>query len=1075
MRCFIRVQAMFCLCLTSLFTSSQVSVFSGRVLDGTTKEPIGSASIYLKKSRISAVTDAEGKFQIRNFSQPDSIIIQAIGFKSFTSSFSPQTIEYLLVPNGGESSVVVETGYQRIPKERATGSFVVIDNALLNRRVSTNLLDRIDGVTPGVLFNTNTGEERFNIRGRSTFERIGGQADPLIVLDNFPYEGDINSINPNDIESVTVLKDAAAASIWGARSANGVIVITTKKARFNQPLQIDFTQNFTSVEKPNLYASRSYLSSKDYVEAESFLFSRGYYNFSLNNTTTRPAITPVVELLNKQKAGLISQAQLDQELNALSQFDLRDQYNRYLYRSEQQVQTALSMRGGTTNHQYVLSFGYDRNLEALQFNQNERTTFQTQQVIRLTPKLTFTGSVYFMHNKRDQPNGYSYRGAASNYIGSNQLYPYALLADANGNPLSTVKDLRSNYIDSAESLGFLPWRFSMLDEVAATQNIITSKNLISRAGLRYQVIPQMSVELQYQQEYQTVLGTLLRNSSSYAARHQVNRFSVRNPTTGAFSYPFPKGGLLEQTESILNSQNLRGQLNFQQQIQSDHSLNAIAGFEIRQRKQNGFTRNVIGYDEAYGIGVGNINYQNSQPVHPFGNAVISAPSSNISQVLNRYVSFYANAGYQYKKRYLLSLSARTDGANLFGVRTNERIVPLWSAGLGWEISKEGFYKFSTVPYLKLRATYGFNGNAVNANSLLTARLSTSNVTGLPTASFVSAPNSLLRWEKVRTLNIGVDFSAFNNRVNGTVEWYRKMGLDLIQDAELPGSTGFTSYSGNGASSLTKGLEIQLSGLILKGPVEWRIHLLANTLKDRVVSFEKQFLPVELVKAGSGNLVPMIGKPMFGIWSYAFAGLDPANGDPLGFINNQVSKDYATIIGKANPDSLFFHGSARPQFFGSIRQDFRYKGFSLSINLGFKTGYYFRTNSVSLNYQELILSRQHSDYQLRWQQPGDELITSVPSIVYPANAMRNNFYTASSALVEKGDHLRLQDIRFAYQFPIRKKHRNNQLELYGYVNQLGILWRANKKGLDPDANELGTGTGDIPASRSYSIGLKLHLQ
>ena len=1075
MRCLIRVKAIICLCLTGLVSLGQGAGYTGQVLDAVTKTPLSSVTVQLKKSRLSAKTDTNGRFQLSSYQLPDTLIISVEGYSDMSTAFSTNTVVHYLLPLSGESAVVVETGYQRIPKERATGSFAIVDNALFNRRISTNILDRIDAVTPGVLFNTNTGEERFNIRGRSTFDRAGGQADPLIVLDNFPYEGDINSINPNDIESVTVLKDAAAASIWGARSANGVIVITTRKGRFNQPLQIDFTQNFTMIGKPDLYATRNYLASSAYIDAERYLFDRGYYNTSLNNTTTRPAITPVVELLNRQRLGQISQAQLDQELSALGTFDLRDQYNRYLYRPEQQLQTALSMRGGSSQHQYVLSFGYDRNLDRLQFNQQERTTFQTQQVIKITPKLEFTGSVYFMHSKREQPNGYGFRAATNNYVSSNQLYPYALLADANGNPLSTVRDFRSTYLDSVEALGFLPWRFSMLDEIAATQNTTVSKNLISRAGLRYQLIPQLSVELQYQQEYQTVLGTLLRNANSYAARSLVNRFSVRNITTGAFSYPVPKGGLLDQSKSILNSQNLRGQLNYQQQFQNKHAINAIGGFEIRQRKQNGFTRNVFGYDDAYGIGVGNINYQNSMPVHPFGNAVIPSPSSNISEVLNRYVSFYANTGYQYKRKYLINLSARTDGANLFGVRTNERIVPLWSAGLGWEISKEDFYKVGSLPYLKLRATYGFNGNAVNANSLLTARFGTSNVTGLPTASLASAPNPMLRWEKVRTLNLGLDFSAFRNRLSGTIEWYRKKGLDLIQDAELPGSTGFSSFRGNGASSLTSGLEIQLNGILLNGPFQWRIQLLANTLRDRVVSFEKQFLPVDLVRAGSGNLVPVVGKPMFGIWSYAFAGIDPLNGDPLGFVNKQVSKDYATIIGNAHPDSLFFHGSARPQFFGALRQDFSYKGFSLSINLTFKTGYYFRTNSVSLNYPDLIINRQHSDYYLRWQQPGDELKSSVPSIVYPNNAMRNNFYTTSSVLVERGDHLRFQDIKLSYIFPTINKKKNRSLELYTYINHIGILWRANQKGLDPDSNDLTSGASDIPLARSYSIGLRLHLQ
>lgn len=1075
MHCFIRVQVLLCLCFTGLLSIAQQPTYSGQLLDAVSRAPISSATVQLQLSKQSTISDANGRFQFSSYKLPDTLIIQAVGYSYFKILFSPTTTLYFLFPISGESSVTVQTGYQSIPKERSTGSFALVDNTLFNRRISTSVLDRIDGVTPGVLFNTNSGEEKLNIRGRTTLDRINGQADPLIVLDNFPFEGDINNINPNDIESVTVLKDAAAASIWGARSANGVIVITTKKGRFNQPLQIEFTQNYTLGGRPNLYYTRNYLSSKDYIEAERFLFDRGYYNTTLNNNTTRTAVTPAVELLQQNRLGLLSSAEMDQQLALLGQTDLRDEFSRHQYRREQQQQYALQLRGGSTQHHYVFSLGYDKNLDKLAYNQQDRFTVQTQQVIRLLPRLELTNSVYFMSSHQQQPNQYSFRSTTTNYISGSQLYPYAKLADASGQALATVRDLRSGYIDSVEALGFLPWRFRLLDEVAQTEQSSITKNLVAKVGLRYRFNPHFTADLQYQQEYQTVFTRQLRNAQTYAARHLVNRFSVRNATTGSFTYPVPQGGLLDQSESVLNSQNLRGQINYQQSFENDHSLNAIGGFEIRQRKANGFSRSILGYDDAYGIGVGTINYQSSMPVHPFGNSVIPAPPASVTEVLNRYVSFYANAGYQFKRKYLLNLSARTDGANLFGVRTNEKIVPLWSAGLGWELSRESFYKVNWMSFLKLRATYGFNGNAVNANSLLTARFFTSFVSRLPVATVVSPPNPQLRWEKVRTLNLAADFSLLGDRITGTVEYYRKRGLDLLQDAELPTSTGFFTFRGNGASTLTTGFEVQLSGLVVKGPFQWNAHLLLNTLKDRVVSFDKQFLPTELVRASGGNLVAQKGKPLFSIWSYPFAGIDPVNGDPLGYLNRGVSKNYAAILANVSPDSLLFHGSARPTLFGSLRQDFSYKGFGLSFNVTFKAGYYFRTNSVSLNYPDLVIARQHADYAKRWQKPGDELISQVPSIVYPINASRNNFYTGSSVLIEKGDHIRLQDIRLSYLFGSSARQRSFQLEVYGYLNNIGLLWKANKKGIDPDTNDSSGALDNIPPTRNLTLGLRLHLK
>jgi TonB-dependent SusC/RagA subfamily outer membrane receptor len=209
---------------------------------------------------------------------------------------------------GQLEGVVVNTGYQSIPKERATGSFVQIDRALLNRRISPDIISRLEGVASGLSFNANiptqSKESPFSIRGRST---ITANTQPLIVLDNFPYDGDLNSINPNNIESITLLKDAAAASIWGARAGNGVIVINTRKGGLNRPLSVELVTNYTFSKKPDLFYNPNFLNASSYIDFEQYLFSLGSYDADLNNTTTRPPLSPAVELMARKRAGLISQ------------------------------------------------------------------------------------------------------------------------------------------------------------------------------------------------------------------------------------------------------------------------------------------------------------------------------------------------------------------------------------------------------------------------------------------------------------------------------------------------------------------------------------------------------------------------------------------------------------------------------------------------------------------------------------------------------------------------------------------------------------------------------------------------
>ena len=295
-------------------------------------------------------------------------------------------------------------------------------------------------------------------------------------------------------------------------------------------------------------------------------------------------------------------------------------------------------------------------------------------------------------------------------------------------------------------------------------------------------------------------------------------------------------------------------------------------------------------------------------------------------------------------------------------------------------------------------------------------------------------------------------------------------MDLIETATLPLYTGFSSFNGNAATTQTRGVDLVLNTRNTKGKLLWQTNFLFTYLKDVVTSFDTKYNATSLVN-NSGSLVAVVGRPLFGIYAYKWAGLDPMNGDPTGYINGQKSKNYLSMV-NAPADSLAFKGAARPTIFGSIRNTISYKRFSLSVNIVYKLGYVYRKSSTSINYQEVIGSYENSDYSLRWQKPGDELTTTVPSMVYPLNASRNNFYKYSEVLVEKADHIRLQDIRLDYNIDkqVWKKLPMDNLQLYIYANNLGILWKANKSGIDPDYNDNFYST-QIKAPVTVSIGLK----
>ena len=325
------------------------------------------------------------------------------------------------------NNVIVSTGYQDISKERATGSFTTISNKLLNRSVSTGILNRIENVSSGVLFDRrNNGQPVLHIRGQST---ILSDASPLIVVDNFPYEGDINNLNPNDIENVTILKDAAAASIWGSRAGNGVIVITTKKGKEGQPLKLELNSNLTIGDKPDLFYNRNFINSADFIGVEKMLFAQGYYSWQEGYADQ--TLSPVVQLLIAERDGKITPAEADSRINALKQIDVRNEISKYFYQKSLNQQYALSLSGGQRQLTYFLSGGFDQNRDNLVRNGLSRVTLHsvTQwhpvQPLDINVGLTYTNST-----QRENNTG----AALINSGGGKGLYPYAQLADANGNP-----------------------------------------------------------------------------------------------------------------------------------------------------------------------------------------------------------------------------------------------------------------------------------------------------------------------------------------------------------------------------------------------------------------------------------------------------------------------------------------------------------------------------------------------------------------------------------------------------------------------------------------------------------------
>lgn len=1063
MRYFVRF--FFCVLFFGLLWSGscfgQGKPLPGRVRDSTGRALSG-ASVSLLGTTIGAVTDTSGRFILHAPSGLYTLRVTYVGFMPLETAVRLPAVgplDMVLRAGAGRlAEVTVSTGYQELPRERATGSFVTVDKSLLNRSVSTDVLDRLRDVVPGLSFNT-LGT-RISIRGQST---LFSNADPLIVVDGFAYNQPIENLNPADVLSVTVLKDAAAASIWGARAGNGVIVITTNKGGFDRPLRVSLNANVTVGDRPDLYY-RPRMSTADYIGLEKRSFSEGYYTAAESAYNHLP-LSPVTEMLIANRDGQLGAAELNSALDVLSRQDVRRDLEKYFYRRSVKQQYAFSLDGGSAAQRYYFSAGYDRNLDNAAGNGFDRLTLNGNQTwTGLKRKLEVSAGIYLTQTNNTMGNP-----GTPAWNNGYPVYPYAALADAAGNPLGVTHDLRQGFADAAPAAGLLDWGYRPLEELRQADHTQRDMDVRINTGLKYKLLPGLNAQFLYQYDHSTASGRNLMSAESFFTRNMINQYTQVDGS-GALSYPVPRGGILDLSTGNTSGHDGRLQLNYDGVIGAKHELTAIAGYEVQSLHVTGNGHRLYGYDNEHATmqpvdGASYFDYYNN----PYGANTIPLNQYE-NDATDHYLSYYTNAAYTYDRRISLSASARLDRSNLFGVNTNQKGVPLWSAGLAWELSREGFYHISAMPFLKLRVTYGYNGNInKNLSAYTTASYfdGTGTLTRLPYAEIINPPNPGLRWERNRHINFGADFSLLSGRISGTLEYYLKRGLDLIGNTSFTPSAGIIAFTGNTADTKGQGLDISLNTRNLEGAFSWSSAFFLSYVSDRVTHYGQSSLPSAYLEFGYLGNYALEGKPLFAVYSYRSTGLDPATGDPRGYLNGQASSDYVAMAAAAEPGNLVYNGPSRPVVFGALRNTFSWHALSLSANISYRLGYYFRRSSVYYG-SDYGLSGQNGDFALRWQQPGDEKHTVVPSLPSVTNAQRDNFYRFSSDLVEKGDNVRLQDINLSYKFG-RGSLRflpGADLQVYLYAANLGILWRANRSHLDPDAGNT------YPAPRTIAGGIRL---
>src|SRR5690606_23134571 len=558
-----------------------------------------------------------------------------------------------------------------------------------------------------------------------------------------------------------------------------------------------------------------------------------------------------------------------------------------------------------------------------------RITINANNSYNITPKLTLNTQLSYSTNTTDNYNlDYMYNGMMGVNNRYGRILPYARLADERGNALAIDRILRKSYIEEMENRGFYDWKLRPLDEIHMADDQDKVNNFLVRTSLKYAIRPFLHAEGFYQNENQNTFSRNHQSIDSYYVRNLINQYAQYNETDGTINFIFPEGGILNLNNQRATTQNYRGQLSYNQ-VLNNHQIDAILGTEVREIKSSGDSRVSYGYDDQFGTSNMGLDFTETYPINPSGWALIPSPEGTVSGYTQRFLSYYFNGGYTFKNRYNFNFSARKDGSNFFGTNANRRFTPLWSTGIGWTVSDESFYNSENLPFLKFRASYGYNGNIGNIASQLMGIYSQAPTDPDPVIAQLTAPNTDISWERVTNINFGIDLATKNNRITASIEFYNKNGIDLLQPSPLAPQTGFLTYTSNAATVKNKGVDINITTRNIVSPFQWNTTLIYSHLRDKIVKYDPK------PTASSFQGTPMvIGKPMYGVFSYKWMGLDPENGDPMGYLNGEISKDYTGIINNFDSDSLVYHGNRRPTHFGTLRNDFSYKGITLSLNISF---------------------------------------------------------------------------------------------------------------------------------------------
>ncbi|MVZ67309.1 SusC/RagA family TonB-linked outer membrane protein [Sphingobacterium sp. DK4209] len=1079
-------------------TKQSKFVVRGLVLDAS-GAPLRNASVKELGGAAATESDNQGQFEIEVSDSKSKIRVSHVSFQAIETKLdtarakaSANGIERLtIILNTKDQlidsvTVVVNSGYQKLSKERSTGSFSVVKGSqLAEKSGSMNVLDRLEGLTPGLAVNYGEGNDKMLMRGVSS---VNLSRKPLVVLDGVPMAeyNDIESlVNPQDVQDVTMLRDATAASIWGAQAANGVIVITTKSGNFNsEGVKINY-DGFVSLRGTPSYDYMNRMSSSEFIDAaKGIMLDPAYVNafpLSTVNSSGYPKIYPHEQLFYDLNAGLINDASANRGWDSLSVLNNRAQIEKYFYSPSLLTSHNMNFSGGGKVNRFYSSVSYNRN-NKYDKSSKDRFTVSLKEEWNLSPRLNIDLTANMAYENYNT-NQMSYPMGLDDYT------PYAMFADASGNALDqSYLYLTETARQAAISKSKLPLSYVPLNEEGNLLN--NNKNFVGRvnAGFRLGLIDGLnwSSRAQFQKGFDK--GYSFANDNVYRTQLEKIQFTA-NPTVagGNPTYYLPiKGGEYSTQDNRNTSWTFRTQLDYEKKINELHQLTLLAGFEsrntiydIQRTYTKGYdfqTQKYSSFDQKFLESTGVSNPVLSSSSRGVGNSILAyIPLQNAESEL-RFVSFYGNAAYSYDNRYNFNGSLRYDQSNLFGKNSSSQNKPIWSTGLSWNIHNESFFTAADQTKLTLRVTYGIAGNSPKPGlggpyDILYA-VNDQRFEGLGTGYIIISPaNNQLVWEKTNTFNAGIDFAFLQNRISGSLDFYDRQTSNLLGERPVDPTTGWSSSFGNLGDLYNRGFELGINTRnISKEDFQWSTNFNIAYNKSKITKLKNYVSP---------NALNTVSKPFvegysaFSLLAFQYAGLDQ-NGNP------QVVKENGEKISFTRDlelQDVNYEGTTQPLVYGGMTNTFNYKNVGLSFLLVYNFGHVMRQelNNVFSGRIQQNLSRE---FDKRWKQAGDEAITNIPKYI-PSDSQSENdraitFYNYADANVQSASYLRLRDVTLSYVLPkdLIRRLTLERVRIYAQANNI-LLWTKNKDNIDPEYYNLASGYRVPKMPAFYTFGLNLN--